>query len=605
MLIRFTVLFLLYLLARVLFLVFNYRELDQAPLGSLAAAFLAGFRADFMAIALSNAILIALALLRPVAPRLLTDKFLNIVFLLCNLPFLIINVVDLEYYKFIGQRSSFSVFDHGSDIPIQLANLAGYYWHLAIIAGGFIFLASFFLPDGAARSGARDKRRSLSAGRIILAGLVVAAAAEAAQGRLSSKLERGENVALAQLARNSTLSLLASETSCAARGIGGNLSAAAGVEQFQPTRESLRTGRSRLADNVVVIIAESLSTEYTGIATSGRGYAPFLSDLAKQNLSFPNHFANARRSLDALPAILLGLPRLSETTFRCARTRPMEGFASVLGAQGYRTLFFHGGRNGAGDFDAFSKAAGFARYYGMSEYPEPKDFDGVWGIYDEPFLQFAARELARQRQPFAAVLFTVSTHQPYKLPAQYLNRFPQGELPVHKSVGYLDHALQNFFTTAGRMPWFKDTLFIITGDHTGPTTNTPSRFIDRHRVPLILYHPGGTLPRGTSSKVTQHADIGATVLDYLGVSPAPLLSFGRSVFDRYSAGAALGQTGEHYWLASGDLYLERYRDGRVNVSYLADGTPVVPGSSGAQRLLTELEAYIRYYNGIFASTPAG
>ena len=83
-------------------------------------------------------------------------------------------------------------------------------------------------------------------------------------------------------------------------------------------------------------------------------------------------------------------------------------------------------------------------------------------------LSFMARELARRPQPFASVVFTLSTHNPYKVPTQYQGTFPRGELPIHETVAYFDHALQKFFETAEQMPWYKNTLFVITGDHIGP-----------------------------------------------------------------------------------------------------------------------------------------
>ena len=74
---------------------------------------------------------------------------------------------------------------------------------------------------------------------------------------------------------------------------------------------------------------------------------------------------------------------------------------------------------------------GFDHYYGLNEYPTQKDSDGIWGIYDEPYLQYMARELSRRPQPFASVVFTLSTHNPYQIPPQYQGLLPKGELPIH------------------------------------------------------------------------------------------------------------------------------------------------------------------------------
>src|SRR5262249_40471257 len=210
--------------------------------------------------------------------------------------------------------------------------------------------------------------------------------------------------------------------------------------QFAPPA-SARAGAER-RDNVVIIIVESLSAQYTGMGEPTRGYTPFLDELGKKGILFKNHFADARRSIDAPPAILAGLPHLVDETFYCAQQKQLVGIGSLLKEHGYRTSFFHGGRNGTMYFDIFSKRMGFDNYYGLNEYPNRRDYDGTWGIYDEPFLQFVGRELTSYKEPFASVVFTLSSHNPYKIPAQYEGVFRKGELPILESVGYVDYSMK-------------------------------------------------------------------------------------------------------------------------------------------------------------------
>jgi hypothetical protein len=612
MMIRFSVLILLYSLARVLFFAFNQRALQGTPLSAVAAAFVVGFRSDVIVIVLTNSVLIVLALLRPFVIRAWYEKFLNVVFLLCNLPFLIINVVDLEYFKFTGERSSLSLWDVRSDIPFQLGNFIIYYWYLSLIAVGFIFFACFFLPNGAAKDSTPPHRKWLwGACGFLLGGLLLLGGEHVVKEQIAGAPGSGDDSALKQLAQNSTLTLLRSGSSCTARSIGGEFGALPPTGHEVPARplvnEPVTHSRAAgAADNVVILIVESLSTEYTGIGGQAANYAPFLTQLADKSVSFANHFANARRSIDALPSILLGLPRLSAATFRCSTSRRLDGLPSILREHGYATLFFHGGRNGAGDFDAFTKQIGFTHYYGANEYGRPADFDGIWGIYDEPFLRFTAHELSKQDEPFAAVIFTTSTHQPFKIPAQYEGRFPKGELPIHESVGYVDHSLRQFFAIAEQMPWFDRTLFVITGDHTGPAAEPRSRLVDAYRVPLIFYHPTVALPDTDESKITQHVDIAASVLDHLGLESGRLLPFGRSVFDAKYEGVALGEVAGRYWIALGDHYMERSAGDTAILSYLSDDTATLDDPAKIEaRLLRELEIYVLRFNQLFKERPRG
>src|SRR6267378_3616529 len=162
--------------------------------------------------------------------------------------------------------------------------------------------------------------------------------------------------------------------------------------------------------------------------------------------------------------------------------------ASILGEKGYSTSFYHGGTNGTMGFDAFSRLAGFDTYYGRNEYNNEKDFDGNWGIWDEEFFRYFAHNLDGTKQPFFSTVFSLSSHHPFALPSRYQGKFKEGSLPIHKSIRYTDYSLQQFFKTAASMPWFSNTLFVITADHTGPAG---SSFYDQrygmYQIPILFY----------------------------------------------------------------------------------------------------------------------
>lgn len=110
-------------------------------------------------------------------------------------------------------------------------------------------------------------------------------------------------------------------------------------------------------------------------------------------------------------------------------------------------------------FDNFSKAAGIDNYIGQNEYVGNKaDFDGSWGIYDEPYLQYIANYLDTVKSPFFAGIFTLSSHHPYKIPNEYSGKFPKGNIPILESIGYADYALQQFFDRISKSDWYKNTL---------------------------------------------------------------------------------------------------------------------------------------------------
>jgi len=137
----------------------------------------------------------------------------------------------------------------------------------------------------------------------------------------------------------------------------------------------------------------------------------------------------------------------------------------ILEENGYNTSFFHGAFNGSQNFDKYCKQAGFNKYYGKNEYVGPEAFDGKWGVFDEEFLQFFAKEISTFKEPFFTTLFTISSHAPYVIPEKYKNKFPKGKNELHETIAYTDYALKQFFNTAKKQPWYNNTIFIITADN--------------------------------------------------------------------------------------------------------------------------------------------
>jgi phosphoglycerol transferase MdoB-like AlkP superfamily enzyme len=313
--------------------------------------------------------------------------------------------------------------------------------------------------------------------------------------------------------------------------------------------------------NVVVIILESFSTEHIGSMCyqttnkKEKPFTPFLDSLSRQSLSYSG-FANGKRSIEGIPAILASLPTLMNNDFITSSFsgNSFNSLASILKPMGYTTAFYHGGNNGTMNFDDFAKMAGFEKYYGRDEYDNDKDYDGKWGIYDEPFLQYFALNLAKTKQPFCAAVFTLTSHHPYPIPAQYKGKFPKGDLPIEESIAYTDYALKQFFHTASKQPYFHNTLFVITADHTSESHDDFYKTrAGMYSVPVIFYHPGKK-PEGRKAGPVQQTDIMPSVLHYLGYGK-PFVAFGTSVFDQENEGFAISFLSGSYLFLQGDYAL--------------------------------------------------
>lgn len=294
--------------------------------------------------------------------------------------------------------------------------------------------------------------------------------------------------------------------------------------------------------NIVVMLLESFGSEYIGQANKGRqgihDCTPFLDSLMQQSLTFEYSLANGRKSIDIIPTALCGLPFLKEhiVLSPALMNKEIRGLASELNDKGYYTAFFHGADNQSMGFQAIARASGFQDYFGRTEFeakPEyggSKAFDGTWAIWDEEFLQFMCDQIGTFREPFMTSVFTASSHHPYVVPERYRDRYPEeGNLPIYKVVRYSDNALRLFFENARKQPWYGNTLFVLTADHTNLTEH-PDYQSDYglFSVPVIFFDPSGN-SKGHLDCLVQQADIMPSILDYLGYDK-PFLSFGQSIF---------------------------------------------------------------------------
>ncbi len=301
--------------------------------------------------------------------------------------------------------------------------------------------------------------------------------------------------------------------------------------------------RSAIANrkNIVVLIVESFGKEYIG-AYNPRpegSLTPFLDSLIKKSRSYLRSYGNGRKSIDGMPSVLSSIP-MFVTPFisSSASLNDISSIAGELGKTGYNSAFFHGAPNGSMGFMAYAKASGFDKYYGKEEYEASplnkgkEDFDGTWAIWDEPFLQYYAECMNSMKEPFVTAMFTASSHHPFNIPEEYKNTFTAGGDPFLKCVQYTDHALKQFFDFAERQPWYRNTLFVITADHTNHSIEerykTPSGVME---VPVIFFSPQGETPFEPgidTTMIAQQIDIMPTVLEYVGYDK-PFIAFGKSL----------------------------------------------------------------------------
>ena len=475
-------------------------------------------------------------------------------FVVVNAIAVVMNLADSVYFKYTSRRTTTTVFDEfshennlGSVFATELLN----HWYLVLAAVALVAILWWLHVMPHTTRHYRPRWLYYVVMSVSLVGTVPFVVAGMRGGfahsvrpiTMSNANQYADRPIEAALVLNTPFSML--------RSIGKNVFA--DPHYFTTEDEAMRyytpvhepdSNAMPVRKNVVVFILESFGKEYSGFFNPDldggnyRGYTPFLDSIAAHSLTFTYSYANGRKSIDAMPSVLSGIPMIEEPFFLTpASMNDLTGIAGELKRDGYTTAFYHGADNGSMGFEAFARTTGFQRYYGRNEYNDDpasggdKDYDGVWAVWDEPFLQFMARSLGTLPQPFVAGAFTASSHHPYKVPPALESAYPEeGDQPIYKCVRYSDMALRRFFESASREPWFRNTIFVITADH--PALSSHDKYetdLGLYSVPIIFYAPDGSLPTEVRNDViAQQADIMPTLLSMLGYQ-RPFIAFGKDL----------------------------------------------------------------------------
>ncbi len=294
--------------------------------------------------------------------------------------------------------------------------------------------------------------------------------------------------------------------------------------------------------NVVVFIMESMSAEHSAhlcpevyADCAEKGFTPFLDSLMREGLCFKRMYANGTRSIQAMPSVLGSIPSFKVPFVLMAQSLgESRQLPAMLHDMGYETSFFCGSEAGSMGFGAYARQAGVDRLVSREDYEAKhgtNDFDGFWGIWDEKFLQFAGEEFSAMKQPFFASMFTLSSHHPFVVPAEYEEVLPKGYTKIHKGVAYDDMAFRKFYERFSGEEWFQNTIFVFVADHVSSEkfAEKTKTYPGNYHIIGFMYTPDGSL-RGEIEEVTQQLDIMPTLLGLIG-NREPYFAFGRDVLN--------------------------------------------------------------------------
>lgn len=280
--------------------------------------------------------------------------------------------------------------------------------------------------------------------------------------------------------------------------------------------------------NIVLLIIESWNADYLQTFGGQTKVMPFLDSLATQSVIFTNCQSVATRSFRGVCSILTSYPLLNEDSYRLTFLLPrMSGIGTILRSQGYATRFTHAAQLNSMGITSLAQLAGYEHFYSRSDFDE-KDFNGSWGTWDHVTLQHLTAVMDSLPEPFHATLFNLCTHVPYALPEDYKLPFQIDHRisGIAKTFIYYDEVLRDFFAREAQRPRFKNTLYVLVGDHTGHAPE-PERF----RIGCLFYAPGRLEPRVDSTLCSQ-LNILPSILDLAGIDVEEAC-FGASLFSKH------------------------------------------------------------------------
>lgn len=481
-------------------------------------------------------------------------------FLATNILLIALNLIDVEYYRYTGKRSTsdlISMTTTENDLAQLAGTFLGQFWWLILVFIVLLF-GLYKLFRNWQNAEVSMTRKDIVPHILVM---FISLVAVVLIGRGGLGLRPVGIIEAARYTKPSNTALILNTPFAMLKSIGAEkldekpfFSEMEAVQYFDPIKKSNPVNILPDKTNVVILILESFGNEWLKFNNPAlhTNYTPFLDSLAKESMWFENGFANGKKSIEAVPAIVSSIPSLMNNPYISSRygNNEIKSLANLLKEEGYSSGFFHAATNGSMRFDGFAAQAGYENYFGRFEYNNEDHYDQTWGILDEYFNPWSAKQMSKLKAPFFSTLFTISSHHPYFIPKNRIPDVKHGPEAICASISYGDYSLRKFFNEAKKQEWYKNTLFVICADHT-PSTISPifSQRDQIYRIPILFYEPNGKLPKGKRKEIFQQLDILPTVLDLLNIEKK-YYAYGNSIFQNGEREAITYLEGVYYYFNS-------------------------------------------------------
>ena len=556
------IMMLMFTLLRVALLVYNREMILDTPASTFIEAFINGLRFDLrIVVYLSIPLLLSILSVKAMKSRCVLRFWLTAASSLA----LFLGLMEMDFYREFHQRLNGLVFQYVKEDPKTVMSMLWYgfpvvRYLLAWAVGTAVLYFAFKGADRVTRS-----RTSVAAGVqtvaapwfariavfvVVLLVCVVAARGTLRQGpplRWGDAYTTDSNFAN-QLGLNGSLSLIAAAKSRFSDDRSNVWKAT--LEEpvaVQTVRDMLLTDHDKLVDpdtapvrrdttppaertlpikNVVVILMESFAGHSVGALGRPGNITPYFDNLAKEGLLFERFFSNGTHTHQGMFATMACFPNLPGFEYLMQTpegSHKLSGLPELLSARKFDDVYVYNGDFAWDNQSGFFSNQGMTTFVGRNDFVDPVFSDPTWGVSDQDMFNRGLEELKKRegKEPFYALLQTLSNHTPYALPTP-LPVEPvtdRGSLNEHlTAMRYSDWALGQFFEKARKEPYFNETLFVVVGDHGfGNEQQISEMDLGRFNVPLLFIGPGIQEKFGPrNDTVGTQVDIVPTIMGRLG-----------------------------------------------------------------------------------------
>lgn len=260
--------------------------------------------------------------------------------------------------------------------------------------------------------------------------------------------------------------------------------------------------------NIVLVICESFSAYKSSMYGNPLNTTPYFNELCNTGIFFDRYFTPSYGTARGVWATVTGIPDVEITNTSSRNPQAVDQHTIINAFKGYEKYYFIGGSaSWANIRGLITNNINDVHLYEQDDY-SAKKID-VWGISDKNLFLESNKVLGKVKQPFFAVIQTADNHRPYTIPKEDLALFQKKKISKdslkkygfededeYNAFRYTDFCYKQFMDAAQKNPYFKNTIFVFTGDHgirgdagnMFPKAWTEQGLTSEH-TPFLIYAP--------------------------------------------------------------------------------------------------------------------